>query len=398
MRVVEAHDRQLVRRREARPGVQPPRERLGQRHRGDDRDGAVAGADERDVGLGGERRDRADRTPARHLHPQRGRRREQPGDRGAVAAGDRGLELRVAAEALGGAARPLPLVLERHERGAEAGLEAVVRAARDAALRHLAEAPEGSRERQHRERQKRADQLEFEAPQHLALQFPASAADNPLRSLFGTRGEDHEADVVRALTCALAITGVAGAISLPTLTLGEATTPPHASFAIPAPADDVVIEADRRPEPPTPTRPPRAWPPRAPKATPHGRRSARAQQRPGSIAPAGRARAEARGPPQAGPGATPAPAPRPAPAPAPAAPTPAPATPTPAPAPRRHRRPTPCAAPAAGASGRANRRVRRSGRRAAATTTARRRSGSVTSTRTRARATARARATSGGRS
>ncbi len=49
---------------------------------------------------------------------------------------------------------------------------------------------------------------------------------------------------VRVLTGALAITGTAGAIALPQLTLGvEATAPPYV-FAIPAPAAEVVIMAD----------------------------------------------------------------------------------------------------------------------------------------------------------
>ena len=89
---------------------------------------------------------------------------------------------RVAAEPLGGAARPLSLVLERRERCAEARLEARVRAARDAAVGDVAEAPEGGRERQQRKRQERADQLEFEAPQHCPS-VSLCRADNPLESL-----------------------------------------------------------------------------------------------------------------------------------------------------------------------------------------------------------------------
>ena len=51
---------------------------------------------------------------------------------------------------------------------------------------------------------------------------------------------------VRVLTGALAITGIAGAIALPTLTVGvEATSPPYV-FAVPASPADVVIMADPR--------------------------------------------------------------------------------------------------------------------------------------------------------
>ena len=53
-------------------------------------------------------------------------------------------------------------------------------------------------------------------------------------------------NIARALTAALATTGAAGAIVLPTLTLGDARTPPHA-FAIPAPSAEIEIEATRVP-------------------------------------------------------------------------------------------------------------------------------------------------------
>ena len=115
---------------------------------------------------------------------------------------------------------------------------------------------------------------------------------------------------VRVLTGALAITGAAGAIALPTLTLGEATSPPYV-FAIPAPPDEVVIMADRLPEPAATLRRTRSagaatrapQPCTAPSS--HRRRAgAPRQQRPG------RGGAEARCPPQAVPGSRPAPAPR----------------------------------------------------------------------------------------
>lgn len=63
-------------------------------------------------------------------------------------------------------------------------------------------------------------------------------------------------NIARALTAALATAGAAVAIVLPTLTVGEVKSPPHA-FAIPAPAGEVVIEADRVPAAPAarPARP-----------------------------------------------------------------------------------------------------------------------------------------------
>ena len=48
--------------------------------------------------------------------------------------------------------------------------------------------------------------------------------------------------ISRALTAALATVGTAGAFVLPTLTLGDAKTPPHA-FAIPMPGGSVVIRS-----------------------------------------------------------------------------------------------------------------------------------------------------------
>ena len=62
--------------------------------------------------------------------------------------------------------------------------------------------------------------------------------------------------ITRALTAALATAGAAGAIIMPTLTLGEPESLPHA-FAIPAPRGDVVIQASPVPESPSahPARP-----------------------------------------------------------------------------------------------------------------------------------------------
>ena len=137
---------------------------------------------------------------------------------------------------------------------------------------------------------------------------------------------------VRVLTGALAITGIAGAIVLPRLTVGvEATSPPYA-FAIPAPPGDVVIMSDHAPERATPAvrraavitarvpAPPAAQPSRA-VFVPSQRRSAPvAPLRPAATAPK--------------PTPLPRPQPRPTPAPTPAAPTPVPApAPEPAPAP-----------------------------------------------------------------
>jgi hypothetical protein len=69
--------------------------------------------------------------------------------------------------------------------------------------------------------------------------------------------------IARALTPALATAGIAWAIVLPTLTLGEAKTPSHA-FATPAPSGDLLIEASRLPE----TATARAAPPAAPRPAP----------------------------------------------------------------------------------------------------------------------------------
>jgi hypothetical protein len=69
--------------------------------------------------------------------------------------------------------------------------------------------------------------------------------------------------IARALTPALATAGIAWAIVLPTLTLGEAKTPSHA-FAIPAPSGDLLIEASRLPE----TATARPAPPTAPRPVP----------------------------------------------------------------------------------------------------------------------------------
>jgi hypothetical protein len=63
--------------------------------------------------------------------------------------------------------------------------------------------------------------------------------------------------IVRALTAALATAGTAGAIALPTLTLGAAKPPASHMFALPVPSTEVVIQADRLHEPATarPARP-----------------------------------------------------------------------------------------------------------------------------------------------
>ncbi len=92
----------------------------------------------------------------------------------------RGLAALERAEALGGALGGSPLVRVCCERGAQACLESAVRTTRHTAISHLGEAPEGSCERQHRKCQERSDQLELEAPQHDALQFPIPL---PIRSL-----------------------------------------------------------------------------------------------------------------------------------------------------------------------------------------------------------------------
>lgn len=63
------------------------------------------------------------------------------------------------------------------------------------------------------------------------------------------------ANIARALTAALAITGAAGAIVLPTLTLGRVESPPPHAFALPAPVGAVVIEADPLPAAPAHRRP-----------------------------------------------------------------------------------------------------------------------------------------------
>src|SRR5688500_11277867 len=327
--------------RETRACVQPVSERVRQRQGGEDRDRLVAD-EERDGGFRGERRDGADRRAVRQLDPQCGRSRKQPRDLGPVALRDRGLEVRVLAQALGGALRPLALVLERDERGAEPGLQPVVGATRHAPLRHLAEAPDRGRQRQHREREKRADQLEFEAPQHPALQFPRCMPITPLEVFSARGGRIMRPNIARALTAVLATAGAAMAIALPTLILGENKAPARA-FALPAPGGRVVIEAA---SPVQPTTAPRAEhktasavrptplraapnPVRAAVSAPPAPRSAPADPR---VRPAvSLAPTQLRAVPKPLP-TTPTRVPQPAPAPEPAPPAPAPA-PAPAPEP-----------------------------------------------------------------
>jgi hypothetical protein len=129
--------------------------------------------------------------------------------------------------------------------------------------------------------------------------------------------------IARALTAALTTAGAAGAIVLPTLTLGRPDPPPSYAFAIPAsPADDVVIEATRLPAAATP-RPVRPEPrPSAPRFV-----STRAV-----VAPPPPDDASAASPPPSTQAPTPVPViPQPLPTPLPT-PTPAP-KPEPAPAP-----------------------------------------------------------------
>jgi hypothetical protein len=143
--------------------------------------------------------------------------------------------------------------------------------------------------------------------------------------------------IVRALTAALATAGTAGAIALPTLTLGAAKPPASHMFAVPVPATEVVIQADRfheqatarpaGPAAPTPAQAP------APAVAPPPRDSAPAP----AALPV---------PPVAEPvpAAVPnAPPPAPSPAPQPAPPPPPQPTPTPEPLPQ----PQPAPAPAA---------------------------------------------------
>ena len=122
--------------------------------------------------------------------------------------------------------------------------------------------------------------------------------------------------VARALTVALASTGAAWAIVLPSLTLGEARSPSHA-FAIPAPGGDVVIEASR-PGPPQSRNSRRSWRAR-PQSGARRREPSSSWQLPARRTARGHRRAPRRRP-QARPAAAPRPLRRPTPTPAPAAP------------------------------------------------------------------------------
>ena len=183
-------DGELVGCREAGARVQPARERPRQRHRGDDRDRAAAGADERDVRLGGERRHAADRAA------RRASRRAATGDAGsrlrsaarsprATAAWKAGSRPSRSAALARAVARSSSKATRAALRPASSRSSAL---ARDAPFGDLAKTPEGSRERQHGQRQERADQLELEASQHLALQFPLFAADNSSEESFRQEG------------------------------------------------------------------------------------------------------------------------------------------------------------------------------------------------------------------
>lgn len=141
-------------------------------------------------------------------------------------------------------------------------------------------------------------------------------------------------NIARAITAALATAGAAGAIALPTLTLGGAKSPTHA-FAIPAPADAVVIQAESLP---AAARAVELLPPA------HGRAATPPVLAPRSVAPSARSAPVASPRPAASaPGAVPEATPVPAPAPAPA-PLP---TPEPEPTPELQAVPAPAPEPSA---------------------------------------------------
>lgn len=130
-------------------------------------------------------------------------------------------------------------------------------------------------------------------------------------------------NIARALTAALATTGAAGAIALPTLTLGDAGTPPHA-FAIPAPAGEIEIQATHVPtraQTPQAVRPPSSRPatPAPVQARTARRSAAAATPRPTAPAPAAVPAVVPTQPPVPTATPTPTPAPQPEPAPEPPA-------------------------------------------------------------------------------
>src|ERR687897_691433 len=258
-----------------RPGtsrVEPLGQLRGERNGGDDRCGAGAGADEadeRDRRLDGARRHAADGEAVRRLDPQRRGFRQEPLDCATVPCRQGSLERGIVAEALARCGRALPLVIERGESGVQPRLEAVVDAACDAPLRNRAEAPKGSGQRHHGQRQERPDQLDLEAPQHfLALQLPRPLPIRHVGVFSAGGGSSMRLMFARALTVALAVLGGAGAMAFPKLIIGEAIPPKEpATFAAPPQPDSVpVIRVPRWiAGAPTPRRIPDERPKRAPR-------------------------------------------------------------------------------------------------------------------------------------
>ncbi len=91
--------------------------------------------------------------------------------------------------------------------------------------------------------------LSLKLPSILPFRFPDWRPITPLGVFSAGGGRIMRPTIVRTLTVALATAGTAGAIALPTLTLGAAKPPASHMFAVPAPTSEVVIQAHRLHEP-----------------------------------------------------------------------------------------------------------------------------------------------------
>ena len=154
-------DDEPVARREARADAEPAGERRVERDLADDPAEHPVRADHGDLPLGGERRLAPDGETAADDPHVRSRADRAP-ERSAILAFERDLDGAASREAVGPLRRERELILIGGERRAEPGLEPNVDPARLRALHHGAESERRGRQRQQRQHQEVADQLDLE--------------------------------------------------------------------------------------------------------------------------------------------------------------------------------------------------------------------------------------------